>query len=68
MVFEEKYGKIGEKYIIAHHLKIIGGRQRSSKTKLEDISLVCANCHNMLHKKNPPYAISELKRMLLSIG
>lgn len=65
MIFEKKYGKIGEKYIIAHHLITIGSRKKSVKTTLDDIALVCSNCHDMLHKKKPPYEIDKLKRMLI---
>jgi len=64
MNFKEKYGKIGEKYIIAHHLVTIGSRKESTTTTLKDIALVCSNCHVMLHRKNPPYKINELKTML----
>jgi len=65
MIFEKNYGKIGKKYIIAHHLIAIGGRKKSAKTTLADIALVCSNCHDMLHKKKPPYKIDELKRILI---
>ena len=64
MNFKEKYGKIGKKYIIAHHLNPIGNRNQSTKTTLEEIALVCSNCHVMLHRKDPPYEIDELKRMM----
>ncbi len=64
MNFKEKYGHIGENYIIAHHLNPIGARSRTSKTTLDDIALVCSNCHDMLHRKNPPFTIDQLKRRL----
>lgn len=31
---------------------------------IEDLRLVCPNCHAMLHKKEPPFTIEELKGML----
>ncbi len=64
MSFKEVYGKIGEKYIIAHHVNPIGGRKRASKTTLDDIALVCANCHDMLHRKDPSMSIDELRRRI----
>lgn len=62
MSFKEIYGKIGEKYIIAHHVEPIGSRDNGSKTTLDDIALVCANCHEMLHRYDPPMSIGELRR------
>ena len=29
--------------------------------KIEDFSVLCSNCHRMVHRKNPPYTIEELK-------
>lgn len=57
--FSEMYGDIGEKYIEAHHKNMITYGERDST--MSDISLLCANCHSMIHRKSPPYTISELK-------
>ena len=64
MKFEEVYGTIGEKYIIAHHKNPIGMRTEASTTTLKDIALVCPNCHVMLHKKDPPLSIQELSNRM----
>jgi hypothetical protein len=64
MKYKSKYGTIGKRFIIAHHCETIGGRSRSTPTTLEDIALVCSNCHDMLHRKNPPYGIEELRAMI----
>jgi len=63
MRFDERYGKIGEEYIIAHHKVPIGSRKGSYKIRSEDIALVCSNCHDMLHKKDQlhPMPIKRLK-------
>lgn len=60
--FIEKYGDIGIHFIEAHHLERIANGARLSS--LNDIALVCSNCHSMLHRKNPPYKIAELKNMI----
>jgi hypothetical protein len=57
--FEQTYGAIGREYIIAHHLKPIASGV--AKTTLDDIALLCANCHAMAHTKNPPIPIEELR-------
>lgn len=64
MNFGNVYGLIGSDHIIAHHIKPIGLRKRSSKTTLTDIVLVCANCHDMLHTQSPPLNIATLKSMM----
>jgi len=62
--FEEIYGVIGREYIVAHHLKAIASGP--SKTTLDDIALVCANCHAMIHTKNPAISIEELRNSVTS--
>ncbi len=62
--FEETYGVIGREYILAHHLKAIAGGP--SKTTLDGIALVCANCHAMIHTKKPPIPIDELRKVMPS--
>ena len=64
MNFKEIYGKIGEGYVVAHHKNPIGNTEKSAKTTLDDIALVCANCHAMLHTKNPPISLDELRNKM----
>ncbi len=47
--FSEVYGPLGEGYIECHHKVPIHKGERI--TLLEDLALVCANCHRMLHRK-----------------
>jgi hypothetical protein len=65
-LYEENYGNIGHEFIIAHHLKPIGARAKSSLTRLQDIALVCSNCHDMLHKSVPPIDIAKLREIIKS--
>lgn len=62
--FKEHYGDIGNGYIEGHHTKPISEMVENEQTKVEDIALVCANCHRMLHCKRPWLSISELKNLL----
>ena len=60
--FEEEYGPLGEDFIHVHHivpLATIGEQYEIDPAK--DLRPVCPNCHAMLHKKNPPLSIDELK-------
>jgi hypothetical protein len=59
--FEETYGPVGREFIIAHHIEPIGSRSGASRTSLDDIRLVCANCHAMIHQKDPPLLVETLR-------
>lgn len=61
--FIEKYG---EDYIECHHTTPISEGERV--TKLEDLCLVCSNCHRMLHRKidGNYLSISKLKQLIFS--
>jgi ssDNA-binding Zn-finger/Zn-ribbon topoisomerase 1 len=62
--FSARYGKVGTDYIECHHTKPISELKENEGTKLEDIALVCANCHRMLHRKRPWLSIEQLKSLL----
>jgi len=60
--FEKVYGVIGKNFIHVHHLKQISEIQKEYEVNpTKDLIPVCPNCHAMLHKRNPPYSINELK-------
>lgn len=62
--FEKRYGKVGKDYIEAHHIVPISDLNENQKTKLEDIVLVCSNCHRMLHRKRPWLKVDQLKKLI----
>ncbi|XQW87260.1 HNH endonuclease [Aeromonas veronii] len=59
--FEKAYGALGENYIEVHHLKPIAyiGKEYLIDP-IKDLRPVCANCHRMLHRQQPPLAVEEL--------
>jgi hypothetical protein len=62
--FEEKYGDIGKEYIVAHHVNPIAVGLR--KTTLNDIALLCQNCHAMAHTRKEPISIKDLRELVKS--
>ena len=63
--FEDTYGELGAGFIHVHHLVQISDiRQEYLLDPIKDLRPVCPNCHAMLHKKNPPLSIDELKKVL----
>lgn len=63
--FAERYGQRGKGFIEAHHTKPVETLVEGSKTRLEDLALLCANCHRMVHAARPWLRIDELRDLLL---
>ena len=50
-IFSEVYGEpLGEGFIKCHHIVPLSEIQPGTKPRLKDLSLVCSNCHRMLHR------------------
>ena len=65
--FNHFYGKIGEKFIEAHHNVKLSDLPEGKRVKLDyknDFSVLCSNCHRMVHKKNPPFTVQEIKKII----
>lgn len=63
--FERAYGSLGADYIEAHHTKPLSElSEDGGETRLEDLALVCSNCHRMLHRRRPWLTMSELGELL----
>lgn len=65
--FEVRYGDAGAGLIHVHHLVPIGSVKREYKIDpLSDLIPVCANCHAMVHRREPPYTPAEVREMLVN--
>jgi len=62
-VFQEFYGIIGTGFIECHHRVPLWKFKAESRTKLDDLALVCSNCHRMLHRRMDDLSIPELRRI-----
>lgn len=63
--FRKTYGEIGKDFIHVHHLKRISEIGNEYEIDpIKDLRPVCPNCHAMLHKKEPPLAIEDLKKIV----
>ncbi len=64
--FEETYGEKGRNFIHVHHVVPISSIGKEYQLNVAtDLVPVCPNCHYMLHRKDPPYTILELKEYLI---
>jgi 5-methylcytosine-specific restriction enzyme A len=60
--FSIEFGEIGEGFIHVHHTKRISKiGEKYEVDPINDLIPVCPNCHAMLHRRDPPYKIKELK-------
>lgn len=64
--FENVYGEIGKGFIEAHHTIAVSEMAADHKTKIEDIVLLCSNCHSMVHKRRPWLGMKDLKKLIVS--
>jgi 5-methylcytosine-specific restriction protein A len=55
------YGERGDGFIEVHHKLPVHTLSAGSKTRLEDLAVVCANCHRMIHAKSRWLGIEELR-------
>ena len=49
--FKTVYGDRGHDFIEGHHKKLVSELKEGEKTKIEDIAMLCSNCHRMIHRK-----------------
>ena len=63
--FKEIYGDIGERFIEAHHVFPLAELTEQTETRIEDMILLCSNCHKMIHKYRPWLTKIEDVRTLL---
>ncbi|GAA4280278.1 HNH endonuclease [Gaetbulibacter aestuarii] len=62
--FYHKYGELGKGFIECHHRKPLFEIQKETQTKLEDLALVCSNCHRMLHRNLNAMSIQDLRNLI----
>jgi HNH endonuclease len=66
--FAETYGKIGAGFIHVHHLRPLSMRRMKHKVDVRrDLRPVCPNCHEMLHRKKPPFSIAALRAKISEV-
>lgn len=59
------YGEIGKGFIEAHHTKPVSTlHEDGEETKIEELALVCSNCHRMLHRRRPWLQMDMLNQLL----
>lgn len=61
--FHAAYGDVGEGYIEVHHIVPLHA-SGPVVTRLDDLALLCSNCHRMVHRSRPWLTPGELRTLL----
>jgi predicted HNH restriction endonuclease len=62
--FEDTYGDLGMGYIEVHHLELLSANKSERTLTANDVTVVCANCHRVLHRNGKELmSIEELKKV-----
>ena len=64
--FARAYGASASDYCEVHHLVPLSEADQVTQTRMEDLAILCANCHRVVHLRNPPYTLDEVRRMVVS--
>jgi hypothetical protein len=67
--FEKVYGELGSGYIEVHHISPLSEHEGEQEVSLDDVAVVCANCHRVLHHNGAkPIPLEELRQAILKFG
>jgi hypothetical protein len=64
--FAKHYGRLGEGFCEVHHRSALSKTDGECVTKLEDLAILCSNCHRMLHRRGDVISIEKLRKILTS--
>jgi len=62
--FSRAYSNAASDYCEVHHLLPLSEVEQSTRTRMEDLAILCANCHRVVHLHNPPYTLNQVRSML----
>lgn len=63
--FQRTYGPLGDGFAEIHHLVALASlKRRMPVDPAKDVAVLCANCHRMAHRENPPISLERLRGLL----
>jgi 5-methylcytosine-specific restriction protein A len=63
--FYEYYGELGRGFIECHHRIPLSEINDETRTELDDLALLCSNCHSMAHRESDVITIALLKELVV---
>ncbi|MDF2809227.1 MAG: endonuclease [Microvirga sp.] len=68
LVPTDTYGEPGAASIEVHHTLPLHTLRAGTVTRLNDLALVCANCHRVIHSRAPWFTVEELRALHRALG
>lgn len=65
--FSVAYGSAGSGLIDVHHTRPVHTLEEGDKTKIEDLALLCSNCHQVVHSSRQWLTIDQIKAILQKV-
>lgn len=62
--FEKTYGERGRDFIEVHHVVPVSELEVGQTLRLGDLSLLCSNCHRMVHRRQPWLTVKEVQILI----
>lgn len=62
--FGLSYGSRGAGFIECHHTRPLSKLQPGAVTRLDELVLLCSNCHRMVHRRAPWLTMGQLRDLL----
>lgn len=63
--FKKRYGNLGSGFVEVHHILPLSAIEAEIETKLEDLAILCSNCHRMIHRTKPMWGVIELRKLYI---
>jgi 5-methylcytosine-specific restriction protein A len=60
--FKACYGELGETFCEVHHRVPLHKADGLVETMLDDLAIMCSNCHRIIHRSDPMLSVEDLAR------
>jgi hypothetical protein len=62
--FSIAYGPLGDGFCEVHHLVPLSAATESITTTLDDLAVLCSNCHRIIHRSTPMLSVADLSKVV----
>ena len=62
--FSATYGVLGEGFCEVHHLTPLSVSSEPVTTTLDDLAVLCSNCHRVIHRSTPMPSVAALSKVV----
>ena len=66
IIANDRHSNRGRGFIECHHVKALHTLAEAQTTRLDDLVLLCSNCHRMVHARRPWLTAGDLRPALVA--